>query len=89
MLSSHMWSSQGEIASPVSRARGQATFQQVRVFGDHGKDDSPRRIPGHPEGFSGLPGRTFLLGGSTTVIGHALWSQLSCLDKLAQVPQLL
>lgn len=35
--SSHMWSSPVEIASPVSHARGQATFRQVRVFGNHGK----------------------------------------------------
>lgn len=34
LLSSHMWSSPVEIASPVSRARGQATFRQVRGFGN-------------------------------------------------------
>lgn len=38
LLSSHMWSSQVAIASPVSRARGQATFQQVSIFGNQGKD---------------------------------------------------
>lgn len=38
LLSSPMWSSLVEIASPVSHARGQATFQQVRIFGNHGKN---------------------------------------------------
>lgn len=40
----HMWSSLGGTASPVSRAKEQVTFQQVRIF-DHGKDASPIRIP--------------------------------------------
>lgn len=58
--SSHMWSSLGGTASPVSRAKGQATFQQVRSFG-HGKVDSPVRIRRYPHGFFSLPDRAVVL----------------------------
>lgn len=79
--SSHMWSSPGGTALPVSRAKGQATFQRVRTF-DPGKDDSPAENLKVPTGLL-LPDRAFTLGGNVTVVDGAPNSnQLSRPDNI-------
>lgn len=78
MPSSHMWSSRGGTASPVSRAKGQATFPQVRTFEN----------PEVPAGLL-LPDRAFTLGRNVTGVDGALNRSHQLTHTLGQVPQLL